>query len=59
MKAQDFRAGRTTGKMTVGSKEFWVTPGATISHSTFLNSGLMDDSYYSNSVLELPGGRKI
>jgi hypothetical protein len=45
--------------MTVGSKEFWVTPGATISHSTFLNGGLMDDSYCSNSVLELPGGRKI
>jgi hypothetical protein len=43
--------------MTVG-KEFWVTPGMTILQSTFLHGDLTNDSYYSNEVLEMPGGRK-
>ncbi len=45
--------------MSVGSQEFKVTPGTTISHSTFLHRDLNDGSYFETGVLELPGGRKI
>ncbi len=43
----------------MGGQEFKVTPGKTISHSTFLHGDLTDGSYYETGVLELPGGRKI
>jgi hypothetical protein len=48
-----------TGKMSVGSQEFKVTPGTTISYSTFLHGDLTDRNYCETGVLELPGGRKI
>jgi hypothetical protein len=44
---------------TVGGKEFRVTTGTTISHSTFLNGNLTDSSYCETRVLELAGGGKI
>jgi hypothetical protein len=47
------------GKMAVGGQEFRVTPGTTISHSTFLHGDLTDGSCWETGVLELPGGRKI
>ncbi len=58
VKAQECRAAKDTGKMT-GGKEFWVTPGMTILQSTFLHVDLTNNSYYSNEVLEMLGGRKI
>jgi hypothetical protein len=45
--------------VVVGGQEFRVTPGTTISHSTFLTGDLTDGSYCKTGVLELPGGRKI
>ncbi len=59
MEAQECRATKTTGKMTMSGMEFWVTPRTAISHSTFVSGDLTSDSYYSNGVLELPGGHKI
>ncbi len=37
VKAQECRAAKETGKMSVGGQEFKVTPGTTISHSTFMH----------------------
>ncbi len=48
---QDCRVTWMVSKLTIVGKEFWVTPGTTISHSTFLLGDLMDDSYCSNGVL--------
>jgi hypothetical protein len=45
--------------MAVGGQEFRVTPGTTISHSTFLHRDLTDGSYCETGVLALPVGRKI
>ncbi len=45
--------------MSVGSQEFKVTPGTTISHSTFLHGDLTDERYCETGLLELLGGRKI
>jgi hypothetical protein len=45
--------------MAVLGQEFRVTPGTTISHSTFLHGDLTDGSYCETGVLELLGGRKI
>ncbi len=59
MEAQECRATKTTGKMTISGKEFWVTLRTAILHSTFVSRDLTNDSYYSNGVLELPGGHKI
>ncbi len=59
VEAQECRAAKEKGKMSVGGQEFKVTPGTTISHSTFLHGDLMDQSYCEIVVLELPGGRKI
>ncbi len=59
VEAQDYRATKEKGKMSVGGQEFKVTPGTTISHSTFLHGDLTDGSYCETGVLELPGGRKI
>jgi hypothetical protein len=59
VEAQDCRAAKEKGKMSVGGQEFKVTPGTTISHSTFLHGDLTDGSYCETGVLELPGGRKI
>jgi hypothetical protein len=59
VEAQECRATKETGKMSVGGQEFKVTPGTTISHSTFLHGDLTDGSYCETGVLELPGGRKI
>jgi hypothetical protein len=59
VEAQECRAAKEKGKMAVGGQQFRVTPGTTISHSTFLHSYLTDGSYCETGVLELPGGRKI
>ncbi len=59
VEAQECWIAKVTGKMTMSGKEFWVTPGTTISYSTFLKEDLTDDSYCNNGVLELPGGHKI
>jgi hypothetical protein len=45
--------------MAVSGQEFRVTPGTTISHSTFLHGDLTDGRYCSTGMLELSGGRKI
>ncbi len=52
VKAQDCRAAKEKGKMSVGGQEFKVTPGTTISHSTFLHGDLTDGSYCETGVLE-------
>jgi hypothetical protein len=59
VEAQECRATKEKGKMSVGGQEFKATPGTTISHSTFLHGDLTDRSYCETGVLELPGGRKI
>ncbi len=59
VEAQDCRATGMTSELTVGSKKFLMTPGTTISHSTFLHDDLTDNSYSSNSMLEFPGSHKI
>jgi hypothetical protein len=59
VEAQECRAAKEKGKMSVGSQEFKVTPGTTISHSTFPHGDITDGSYCETGVLELPGGRKI
>jgi hypothetical protein len=50
VEAQTCRAARMMGKMIVSSKEFWVTQGRIISHSTFLHGDLTHDSYCKNTV---------
>ncbi len=59
VEAQECRAVKETGNMSVGGQEFKVTRGTTISHSTFLHGDLTDRSNCETGVLELPGGRKI
>ncbi len=59
VEAQECRAAKETGKMALGGHKFQVTPGTTISHSTFLNGDLTDNCYCNIGVLELPGGCKI
>jgi hypothetical protein len=59
VEAQDCWAAGVTHKLAVGGKEFRVTTGTTISHSTFLNGNLTDSSYCETRVLELAGGGKI
>jgi hypothetical protein len=45
--------------MSVGGQEFKVTPGTTISLSTFLHGDLTNGSYCETGMLELSRGRKI
>jgi hypothetical protein len=59
VEAQDCRAAKEKGKMMVGGQEFKVTPGTTISHSTFLHKDLTDGGYCETGVLELPGGKRL
>ncbi len=59
VEAQECRAARTTDKMTLRGKEFLVTLGTAISHSTSLHGDLTDDSYYSYRVLQLPRDKKL
>jgi hypothetical protein len=51
VEAQECRATKEKGKMAVGGQEFQVTPGTTISHSTFLHGHLTDGSYRKTGVL--------
>ncbi len=51
VEARECRATKETGKMSVGGQEFKVTPGTTISHSTFLHGDLTDRSYCETGVL--------
>jgi hypothetical protein len=59
VEAQVCKATEEKGKMAVNGQKFLVTPGTTISHSTFLNGDFTDDSYRNTRVVELPGGHKI
>ncbi len=59
VEVQECRAAKEKGKMAMGGQEFRVTPGRTISHSTFLHGDLTDGSFCETGVLELSGRRNI
>jgi hypothetical protein len=56
VEAHECGAAKEKGKMAVGGQEFRVTPGTTISNSTYLHGDLTDGSYSETGVLQLPGG---
>ena len=59
VEAQDCRRARTTGRLTIGGKEYQVTAGTTTSHSTFLAGDLTDTGDCSTGTMETVTGAKL